>query len=407
MSKYDLFSSEFFANPDPVFHLMRENNPVYWEPTLEAWVLTRYRDIRSVLNDGRFTVNRNARIRTATPPAARDKLAACYRFLSKWMIFTDEPAHRRLHSVIGPAYTPTAVRALEASVNDLVDELMTGADERGSLDVIRDLAHPLTGITNARRIGFPAEMMEQVRRWSDDVFLLFGSGIVTEEIVAAAHESLVECYEYVRKLIASPDLDRTAGLLGRLCTGLANGSIADEEELISSCMMVMIGGHEAARHMIGNGLLALLRNASELVKLRTRPELMDGAVEELLRYDSPPLSALRQATVDVKIGGEEIRAGQFVFNMLRAGNHDPETFDNPDRLDIERTGSQHLGFGYGIHFCTGASLAPLQVKAALRALVDRDLELGIPDHSLQWIPSLSSRGLRSLPVNLRYAGDAH
>jgi cytochrome P450 len=360
-----------------------------------------------VLNDGRFTVNRSARIRKATPPAARDQLAECYRYLSKWMIFVDEPDHGRLRATIGPFYTSGAVSDLEGFVDALVDELMAAPHARGSLDVIEDLAAPLTGITNAKRVGFPREMVADVRQWSDDVFLLFGSGIVTEESVDAAHRSLRACHAYVQRLVAKREAVEPDSLIARLLGGLSAGRIFHEEEVISSCVMLLIGGHEAARHMIGNGLLALLRHPEELQKLRDRPELMDRAMEELLRYDSPPLSALRCATEDVEIEGKRIAAGEFVINMLRAGNHDPEVFSDPDTLDLERDGAQHLGFGYGRHYCTGASLAPLEVKSALRALIDSDPELAVAPASLSWVPSLSSRGLRSLPVSLRSGAMLH
>ncbi|WP_327112485.1 cytochrome P450 [Nocardia sp. NBC_01730] len=399
-STYDLFSDAFFAEPDPVFHRMRAEDPVHWEPTLEAWVLTRYQDVRAVLNDSRFSVDRNGRIRGATPPEAREKLADCYRLLSKWMIFTDEPDHSRLRTVIGPAYTPGAVRAVIPFVDQTVHALLSKASARGEFDVVADLAEPLTGLVNARLIGFPPELVGQVRRWSDNVFRLFGSGIVTEEIVDAAHTSLVECGDYARALIG--EVADTAGdsLVGRLRASLDRGEILDVDEAAKSVSMVMIGGHEAARHMIGNGLVALLRNPTQLQLLRTRPELIGAAVEELLRYDSPSMASLRCAQVDVEIGGTTIQAGQFVFAMLRAANHDPEVFHDPDRLDLERTGVQHLGFGFGRHFCTGSSLTPLVVTAALQAVIALEPQLATDEQ--QWIPSLSSRGPAALPV--RFTG---
>ncbi|WP_157187608.1 cytochrome P450 [Nocardia vinacea] len=395
-STYDLFSDAFFGAPDAVFHRMRVEAPVHWEPTLEAWVLTRYEDVRAVLNDPRFSVDRNGRIRGATPPEAREKLADCYRLLSKWMIFTDEPDHSRLRTVIGPAYTPGAVRLVAPFVDQVVHELLSKAGVGAEFDVVADLAEPLTGLVNARLVGFPPELVGQVKQWSDDVFRLFGSGIVTEEIVDAAHVSLVECTEYAHKLIG--DVEDATGdtLAGRLRASLDRGEVLDAEEAAKSVAMVMIGGHEAARHMIGNGLVALLREPSQLKLLRDRPELIDQAVDELVRYDSPSMASLRCARVDVEIGGTTIRAGQFVFAMLRAANHDPEVFDDPDHLDLARVGIQHLGFGFGRHFCSGASLTPLIVTSALRALIA--LEPQLTSDELQWIPSLSSRGPAALAV---------
>ncbi|MEV3962747.1 cytochrome P450 [Nocardia sp. NPDC050193] len=395
-SVYDLFSDAFFAEPDPVLHRMRAEDPVHWEPTLEAWVLTRYRDVRAVLNDPRFSVDRNGRIRGATPPDARKKLADCYRMLTKWMIFTDEPDHSRLRTVIGPAYTPGAVRTVLPFVEQTVRELLSKTSAGVEFDVVTEFAEPLTGLLNARLIGFPPTMVSVVKRWSDNVFRLFGSGIVTAEIVDAAHSGLVECGDYARTLISECADTEGDSLVARLRASLDQGEILDEDEAVKSISMVMIGGHEAARHMIGNGLVALLRNPAQLQRLRDRPEIFDTAVEELLRYDSSSMASLRCAREDVELGGKTIRAGQFVFAMLRAANHDPEIFHDPDRIDLERTGSQHLGFGFGRHFCSGASLTPLLVTSALRALIA--LEPRLAADELHWIPSLSSRGPATLPV---------
>lgn len=399
-AQYDIFSKQFFTDPDPVFHAMRSADPVYWEPTLEAWILTRYRDIKAALNDPRFSVQRNARIRTATPTAAKDQLAACYRYLDDWMIFTDEPRHKRLRSVLGPAYTPSALRSFAPHITELVAKLLAPAQAHGSFDVIADLAAPLTGAINAERIGFPVDMVPDVRRWSDDVFLLFGSGIVTEEVVDTAHRSLTECHDYARTVLHEQRDRPGAGLLGRLVGGLNDGIIEHDDEVVASAAMLMIGGHEAARHMIGNGLIALLQHPAELAALQHHPELIDDAIEELLRYGSPPLSALRYAAADYEIDGITIHAGQFVFNMLRAGNHDPAVFTHPDTIDIRRAQEKHLGFGFGLHYCTGSFLATMQVKLALQALVALSPRLAIAADELDWVPSLSSRGVRSLPVEI-------
>ncbi|NUS73193.1 MAG: cytochrome P450 [Corynebacteriales bacterium] len=375
---------------------MRKNDPVFWEPTLEAWVITRYTDVKAVLSDDRFSVNRNSRIRKATPEAAKASLAACYEHLDKWMIFTDEPAHKKLRSVLGPAYTAAAVRRFVPEIAELVDTLMRPGVANGGMDVIADLGVELTGIINARRVGFPVDMVDQARQWSDDVFLLFGSGIVTEEIVDRALRSLRECHDYGFELLRECDRE-TDNLINRLASAVDDG-IMSEDQVAASCAMLMIGGHEAARHMIGNGLLALLAYPDQLAKFRDQPELADQTIEELLRWGSPPLSSLRCAATDVELDGKIIRQGDFVLSMLRAGNHDPAVFTRPDDIDIERPPKKHLGFGFGLHFCTGYSLATAQVKLALHALVKNNPQLAISQSSLEWIPSLSSRGVRSLPI---------
>jgi pimeloyl-[acyl-carrier protein] synthase len=398
MAKYDLFSQAFFANPDPTFGAMRVHDPVYWEPTLEAWVVTRYQDVRAALRDSRFSAERSARIREASSPRVKEKLADCYQFLSKWMIFSDPPMHTRLRSVIGKVFTRGFIAGLEPVVIGLAHELIDGVRERGHMDVLRDFASPLTSTTSAKLIGIPHTLVPDMMRWSANVFRLFGAGIVSEEVVETAHRSLIECRECMRHIMRWRGTEPANDLLGQLMEGVTRGVIRDEDEIISSCVMLMIGGHESTAHMIGNGLLALLRNRSELEKLKARPELLVSAMEELLRYDGPSVSVLRRALQDIKVGGTLVRQGQFVFNVIRAANHDPEVFVEPDRLDIERGDNPHLGLGHGVHFCVGASLARLQMQAAIGLIIARLPELDLADTTLRWIPSLATRGLEALPV---------
>ncbi|MGH8550142.1 MAG: cytochrome P450 [Methylococcales bacterium] len=205
-------------------------------------------------------------------------------------------------------------------------------------------------------------------------------------------------------IILSRGTEASNDLLGKLIEGVIRGVIRDDDEIISTCIMLMIGGHESTAHMIGNALLALLRNKSELEKLKARPELLVSAMEELLRYDRPSVSVLRRALQDIKMGGTLVRQGQFVFNVVRAANHDPEVFVDPDRLDIERGDNPHLGLGHGVHFCVGASLARLQMKPAIGLTISRLPELELADTTLRGIPSLATRGLESLPVTFQASG---
>jgi pimeloyl-[acyl-carrier protein] synthase len=399
VATYDLGGEAFFADPDPTFRQMRERDPVYWAPELEAWALTRHDDVRRALRDGRLGAGTNSRVRAACPPRVEAKLRECFRFLSTWMIFNDPPAHARLRSALGRAFAPGAVAALAPFVRERVDDALSAALGRGRLDVVRDLAYPLTAATSARFVGVPPELLPDLLRWSADVFLLFGAGADSEDVVERAHQSLTECRTRMREVLAERGRAPEGDLLGRLAGAAGASDALSEDEIVGSCVMLMIGGHETTAHLIGNGMLALLRNEAELAKLARRPDLLDDAIEELIRYDGPSVSVVRRAHEDVEIGGATVRAGQYVFAMLRAANRDPAAFAEPDRLDLERRDNRHLGLGHGIHFCVGAALARLQTKAALGAMLERLPGLALePGARLRWLPSLATRGLESLPV---------
>ncbi|HEU4405430.1 MAG TPA: cytochrome P450 [Polyangiaceae bacterium] len=404
MASYDLGGEAFFADPDPTFRAMRERDPVYWSPELEAWVLTRYEDVRRALRDGRLGAGTNSRVRAASPPRVEAKLRECFRFLSTWMIFRDPPAHARLRAAVGRAFAPGAVAGLAPFVRARVGEALSAALGRGRLDVVRDLAYPLTAATSARFVGVPPDLVPDLLRWSADVFLLFGAGAESEEVVEAAHRSLVACRARMREVLAARGPGPADDLMGRLAGAPGADGALGEDEIIGTCVMLMIGGHETTAHLIGNGLLALLRHGAERRKLAARPDLLDAAVEELIRYDGPSVSVVRRAREDVAFGGATVRAGQYVFAVLRSANRDPAAFADPDRLDVERSDNRHLGLGHGIHFCVGATLARLQAKAAIGELLGRLPGLALEEGArLRWLPSLATRGLESLPVTFRAA----
>ncbi|SFB44432.1 hypothetical protein SAMN05216266_111207 [Amycolatopsis marina] len=398
MATYDMGDEAFFSDPAPTFASMRENDPLFWHEQLDAWVLTRYSDVRQLVRDSRFSVDRRQRIRRSSTDSERRILADCYDFMSRWMIFADPPRHTRLRGVIGQAFTPAAARNYEEFVWRTVSTLLDAARRRGSLDVIADLAVPVTSLTNAKLIGLPQEWISDISRWSDAIFRLFNPGAYSSTLAHSAHANLKECQDRMREYLESGSDAEDGSIIATLRTGLDTGSIEDVDEAIASCVMFMVGGHESARHMIGNGVLALLLNRDEMMKLKTSPGLIDKAMDELLRYDSPSVCILRRASENVMINDREIAAGQYVYGALWSANRDPTAFPHPDQLILDRPRQQHLALGLGAHFCVGAPLARIQLSAAVRGLLRINPRLGVAESELRRVPSLASRGLERLPV---------
>jgi cytochrome P450 len=404
-AKYDLLSPAFFADPHAVFHQMRAEDPIYWHPLLNLWVLTRYEDIQTISRDPRFSAVRLGQFSAGVSAAMMPKLQECFEFLGHWMSSCDPPRHTRLRALVAKAFTPQVIEGLRPHIQDIVEEMLDAVEDAGTMDVVRDLAFPLPAIVIAKMLGVPRERMDDFKGWTTDLFALLGAGVATDDAVALGHRGVVALRKYFEQLIAERRRTPTSDLLSRLIAVEEQGTVLSEDELIATCALLLVAGHETTTHLIGNAVLALLRNPSELQKLRYDPSLIDGAVEEFLRYEGAVFMLSRRAMADVELGGVKIQADDVVLGFIQAGNRDPAVFEEPDRLDVTRKGAKNFAFGHGIHYCIGAALARLEAQIALREIVGRLRGLRLVYEALEWIPSLVIHGVASLVVTFERPAD--
>jgi cytochrome P450 len=403
--KYDLLSPSFFADPYPLLHRMRAEEPIHWHPLLNFWVLTRYDDIQAITRDPRFSAARAEQLGTGVSEAMLPKLQVCLDFVSHFMVFRDPPRHTVLRGLVAKAFTPQVIEGLRPSIQDIVDEMLDLVEDNGSMDVVRDLAFPLPAMVIAKMLGVPRSQTDAFKGWTTDLFALFNAGIATDPAVEGGHRGAVALQQFFRELIAARREKPTDDLLSKLIAAEEQGTVLSEDELVSTCTLLLIAGHETTTHLIGNAVLALLRNPTEMQKLRDDPGLIEDAVEEFLRYEGAALMLSRRALEDVEIGGATIRAGEIATGVLHAGNRDPAIFTDPDRLDITRKGVKSLAFGHGIHYCIGAALARLEARIVISEIIGRLPKLRLATESLEWIPSIAIRGLAALPVSFTRPAD--
>lgn len=405
-AKYDLMSPSFFANPYPVFHRMRAEDPVYWHPDMRIWVLTRYADIQMTARDPRFSAERIGQLATGISEAMKPKFEVVARFLSHWIVSMDPPRHTAIRALVAKAFSPQVIEGMRPVVQGLVDEMIDTVAPSGQMDIIRDLSFPMPANVIGRMLGVPSSDIDMFKQWTSDIFFLLGAGMGTDEAIEAGHRGVTHLNAYFKDRIAERRRSPTDDLLSRLVQAEEQGAFLTEEELVSTCALLLVGGHETTTHFIGNAVLALLQHPEEMQKLRERPELMEGAVEELLRHDGSAFMVGRRALEDVELGGMTIKANDFTIGFTQAGNRDPAVFEDPDRLDLTRKGVRSLTFGYGIHFCIGAALARLEASIALDAILRRLPGLRLATETLDWLPSIAVRGLTSLPVAFQVRGAA-
>jgi len=266
------------------------------------------------------------------------------------------------------------------------------------MEVISELAYPLPAIVIAEMLGVPPEDRERFTQWTHDFGVLLDGGGLDFEQVVQALLGVNEFMEYFRALIRQQRQTPRDTLLQAMQEAEEQGDVLSEEELLGNCVLLLAAGHGTTTHLIGNGLLALLRNPEQMEMLRAEPALLPTAVAELLRYDSPVQLTSRVATTNLRMRDKEIAAGQEVLFCLGAANHDPAQFAHPETLDLRRQENRHLAFGQGIHFCLGAPLARVEAEIAFGSFLRTFAHPRLAAETIEHFPSQVFRGLNALPV---------
>jgi cytochrome P450 len=396
MSELDLLDPGFLADPYPAYHRLRAEDPVHRHP-LGFFVLTRYDDVAAFLRDARFGKSGYEALFEARFGGGPDA-----SWLALSMLFRDPPDHTRLRALVGQAFTPRVVETLRPRIQAIVELLLDRVAQAGSMDVIEDLAYPLPVTVISELLGVPAGEADQIKAWSRDVARALDAIAlpVGPEVLERGRRATGAMVDYFGRLADERRRQPGEDLLSGLVRAEEAGDRLTERELLATCVLLYVAGHETTVNLVGNGLLALLRHPSEWQRLREDPGRLPGAIEELLRYDGPVQRTGRMAAEDVRIGGVEIPAGTLVVALLGAANRDPAQFREPDWLDVTREEPRHLAFGAGIHYCLGAPLARLEARMAFGALLRRFPGMSLDTERPVWRPSSALRGLETLPVQL-------
>ena len=355
--EYNPFAPGMLANPYEMYRDLRENDPIHRSEMMESWVLSRYDDIDKVLTDNRFSSDRS-RAQTRFAEVIRQQQEQYGPMSSaQTMLTSDPPDHTRLRKLVSKAFTPRAVLDLRPRIQEIVDYLLAEAGERGEFDIIHDLAYPLPVIVIAEMLGVPPEDRHRFKHWSDTVVATLGGPFTPPEVMEAGRVAIDELAEYLGNVIAERRAEPRNDLISGLIAAEEGGQVLSEDEIFSTCILLLIAGNETTTNLIGTSMLALFRNPDQIDRIRKDLSLMPSAVEELLRYAGPVHGTGRVPKADIEIAGHVFHEGEMVFTLLAAGNRDPSHYPDPDKLDVGRNPTDHLALGDGIHFCLGAPLA--------------------------------------------------
>ncbi|MBV8539294.1 MAG: cytochrome P450 [Pseudonocardiales bacterium] len=391
----EMATPEFHRDPYPLYERMRREHPVY-RGSRGIWYLTRYADVDAALRDQRLSKDHARMRRRHARRAGGEDLDRLRDRFGRSMLHADPPDHTRLRRPAHKAFTVRRTEALRPRIEAIVDELLDAAVAAGpAMELIGALAYPLPITVICELVGVPPGDRHRVRTWSRQ--------LVNQTEAAPApdarqrvEQAADEFEEYLRYLIDKRRAEPTDDILSALVAD--SGARLTENELLSTCYLLLVAGHETTVNLIGNGMLALLRHPDQLRRLRQDPTLIRSAVEELLRYDSSVQMVTRIVVGQVEIGGQTLGDGELVFAVLAAANRDPDCFPYPDRLDLGRADNRHVSLGNGPHFCLGAPLARLEGEIAIGALVRRLPALRLDTDTVEWRPKPALRGLERLPV---------
>jgi cytochrome P450 len=387
------------SDPYSVYADVRRDSPAYRTRLpngTEVFVVTRFAEVEAALKDPRLVKNiAHARDRV---PGLLARLGFTEYFANANMLKSDPPEHTRLRSLAHQAFTPKLINQMREHIQSLADELIDKMQPTGRMDLIADFAFPLPITVICELLGVPRADEPKFRRWSN---ALVASGALSSESLPLLPPLLL-LVRYMRKLVRNRRAHPVAGddLVGQLMAARDNDQKLSERELLSTLVLLLIAGHETTVNLIGNGMLALLRNPSEMERLQRNPSLIRGAVEEILRYVNPVQFVNRYASSDMTIGDVAIPRGTHLLLILAGANHDPSFVEDPESLEVTRSVRQHVAFGQGIHYCLGAPLARLEGEIAFATLLRRlpNMQLAVAPETLEWRPTLELRGLKSLPV---------
>ncbi len=396
-----LFGPEMLEDPFPVYRQLRETDPVHWDDTVRAWIVTRYADVSAVVKDRGLSSDRVS--------LARGRYAERYQpvfdLLSRIMLQTDDPQHTRLRNLVHNAFARTTVETYEDKIRSLCQTLLEPGLERGEMEFVSEFAAPLPILVISEIVGVPAAEREQIKIWCDafsTVALNFYVHLTDEQLdecsakIAAFRTYLIDKIEAARRA-PGPDL------ISSLTLAADQDHALDIDELIANCVLLLNAGNETTTCLLANGFGLLLQHPDQMAKLRADPSLIPNAVEEFLRLQGPVQFLGRVATKDLEIAGQPVKAGDMIIPVLSSANRDPTVFDRPDRLDVTREHIHQLSFGTGPHQCAGIHLARFEARIAFEEVLNSLTDVEPTISEFRHTKNFNMRCLDKLPIRIRSA----
>ena len=396
---FDPLSPDFIRDPYPHYDILRRLDPVHVTPH-GMYLVSRHADVSEILRDKRFGKDFVERsVRRYGPKIMEEPI---FRSMSHWMLQQDPPDHTRLRGLVVKAFTARRVEDMRPRIQEVVDQTLDRVIPNGHMDLIEDFAFRLPVTIICDMLGIPEEHRATFHAGTRDGGRILDPVPLSPDEIAKGNAANAMAQMYFHQLFELRRKQPGDDLTTQLVQAEEDGSKLSNEELTANIILLFGAGHETTVNLIGNGLLALYRNPDQLALLKAKPELIAGAIEEILRYDSSVQMTGRVTLEDIDdLCGRRIGKGETVLCLLGSANRDPAVYpDRPDRFDIVRPNVRPLSFGGGIHYCLGAQLARIEAEIAISTLLRRLPDLRLDDaENPEWRPTFVLRGLKRLPAS--------
>ncbi|KFA88181.1 cytochrome P450 [Archangium violaceum] len=367
---YDIFAPDVLQDATPLLNRLRAEAPVYFSPQLQGYILTRYDDITTVLKDAEIQSAQLTGWIDQFPPEAQRQLQPLRSSLILWMGHTNVADHQRVQRVLRRYFTAATVEGLRPRVEAIVKMLLDAVQDKGELDVVQDIAHPLPTHIIGELLGVPAEDRGLFMQWSRDINNLFQMSDL--ETLLKTQKAVLDVQDYMRPIVEARRREPRNDLTSVLVAAQREGQLISDDELVGNCVMLMFGGHETTAYLIANSVLALMQHPEQFEMLKANPKLLPSAIDEVLRYDGSVDMLMRVTTKPLELVGGKVPANSLLLLMLRAGNRDPDMYTEPNRFDItRRTNVRNLAFGSGPFYCLGSALAQMEGQICLGEMLRR------------------------------------
>ncbi len=402
--EFDTFSDEFASDPYPTYADLRAKGRVL-KSTLGFWMLPHYDDAMALIRHPHVSAD----------PLKSELLGTLFRTLvggqddgpgirlmKNILLLMDPPDHTRMRALANTAFSRKAVEDWRPEIKRITDSLLDAVVDRGEADLMEEFAYPLPVTVIAELLGVPLDDRENFVTWGRQLIAMFSFSIedFTPDRTELGNSAITSFNDFFEGLAAERRKSPRDDLLTALVEAETEGERLSHEELLATCLLLLIAGHETTANLIGNATVALRRNPDARARMRDDPSVVSSGIEELLRYDTPVQMTARTTLEPIEVAGVQIPANQRVASMLASSNRDASKFDRADELVLDRTSTPHVSFGGGIHFCLGAPLARLEARIAIPELLQRAPKLAFATDELEWRKTFPFRGLRSLPVTV-------
>ena len=395
-TRWDPRDPGFRADPYPWYRALREQSPVHLHPDV-GYVVSRYADVEALLRDDRFSVS--------TPSPWRELLAehaspALRALGESTLLFIDAPDHTRVRALVAKAFTPRRIALLTPHIERTIDGILENLESRTEFDLVTEIADPLPILTITHLLGVPHADWSQLHAWTNAI-AAFNELPIDFDALPAANVAATEFTAYCNILIDQRRSEPGDDLVSALITAEDSGRRLDHDKVVSMLILLLMAGHDTTKSLISTGMRELLRRPEQAAFLRDDPSIVTAGIEELLRFESPLHVASgggRWTRDAITLHDVTIEPGVPVRLLLGSANHDPDAYDDPDRLDVHRAPKPHLAFGKGVHFCLGAALGRLEGQVVIPRILQRLPDLELVNDESEWRPRFVTRQLARLPV---------